>query len=319
MILRSMLFVPGDSERKLVKGAGSGADALVLDLEDAVAAERLPLARAMVREYLAGHRDRQARGRSCGCDAIRSRPTRRCPISRRSRAARPTASSLPKTTSAPMRVTLDHYLSALETREGVELGSIRIMAVATETPDCDVHARDFRRMQSAPGRDDLGRRGSFRRARERRPTRRCEGNLEFTYQPRALAMPRGWQSRRTSEPHRHGVHRFPRFRGSHEERAGSAPGGLHRQDRDSSGPGASHQRCIHAYSRRHRICEAGDRGIRLRLGRRNRGPRWQDAGHAASEAGTPSIDDSEAAIGFCSSCDSTNERTPARRRVSFCY
>ena len=37
-----MLFVPGDSERKLVKGAGSGADALVLDLEDAVAADRLP-------------------------------------------------------------------------------------------------------------------------------------------------------------------------------------------------------------------------------------------------------------------------------------
>ena len=61
MILRSMLFVPGDSERKLVKGAGSGADSLVLDLEDAVAAERLPLARTMVREYLAGaSRSRQA-------------------------------------------------------------------------------------------------------------------------------------------------------------------------------------------------------------------------------------------------------------------
>ncbi len=65
MILRSMLFVPGDSERKLVKGAGSGADSLVLDLEDAVAAERLPLARTMVREYLAAHRDR-TRQELCG-------------------------------------------------------------------------------------------------------------------------------------------------------------------------------------------------------------------------------------------------------------
>ena len=41
MILRSMLFVPGDSERKLAKGEGSGADALVLDLEDSVPAPRI--------------------------------------------------------------------------------------------------------------------------------------------------------------------------------------------------------------------------------------------------------------------------------------
>ena len=32
-----MLFVPGDSERKFAKAAGIGADALILDLEDAVA------------------------------------------------------------------------------------------------------------------------------------------------------------------------------------------------------------------------------------------------------------------------------------------
>ena len=40
MNLRSMLFVPGDSERKLAKVAGSQADALILDLEDAVAPDR---------------------------------------------------------------------------------------------------------------------------------------------------------------------------------------------------------------------------------------------------------------------------------------
>src|SRR5215469_7273780 len=56
--MRSFLFVPGDSERKLVKGAGSGADALVLDLEDAVAEERIDIARGMVREYLQSSRDR---------------------------------------------------------------------------------------------------------------------------------------------------------------------------------------------------------------------------------------------------------------------
>jgi citrate lyase beta subunit len=34
--MRSILFVPGDSERKLAKAAGAGADALALDLEDSV-------------------------------------------------------------------------------------------------------------------------------------------------------------------------------------------------------------------------------------------------------------------------------------------
>src|SRR5437016_5013963 len=53
MALRSLLFVPGDSERKLAKGESTGADALVLDLEDSVDVSRLPLARGMVREYLA--------------------------------------------------------------------------------------------------------------------------------------------------------------------------------------------------------------------------------------------------------------------------
>jgi citrate lyase subunit beta/citryl-CoA lyase len=49
---RSYLFVPGDSERKLEKAAASGADVLILDLEDSVAAERTSLARDMVRAFL---------------------------------------------------------------------------------------------------------------------------------------------------------------------------------------------------------------------------------------------------------------------------
>ena len=56
--LRSFLFVPGDSERKLAKGGASGADALILDLEDAVAASRTAIARRMVLEYLQGRPDR---------------------------------------------------------------------------------------------------------------------------------------------------------------------------------------------------------------------------------------------------------------------
>ena len=49
---RSWLFVPGDSERKLAKGESTGADILILDIEDSVSPARKPVARAMIREYL---------------------------------------------------------------------------------------------------------------------------------------------------------------------------------------------------------------------------------------------------------------------------
>ena len=45
MILRSLLFVPADSEKKLAKSKSSPADALILDLEDSVSAENRPKAR----------------------------------------------------------------------------------------------------------------------------------------------------------------------------------------------------------------------------------------------------------------------------------
>ena len=42
MIIRSFLFVPADSEKKLAKARACAADALILDLEDSVAAENRP-------------------------------------------------------------------------------------------------------------------------------------------------------------------------------------------------------------------------------------------------------------------------------------
>ena len=53
MKLRSLLFVPGDRADRFAKAAGSGADALILDLEDAVAASAKDAARAAVRDWLA--------------------------------------------------------------------------------------------------------------------------------------------------------------------------------------------------------------------------------------------------------------------------
>lgn len=54
--MRSMLFVPADSERKLAKALGSGADALILDLEDSVVPARRPAARALAAEFIGSAR-----------------------------------------------------------------------------------------------------------------------------------------------------------------------------------------------------------------------------------------------------------------------
>ena len=50
--MRSLLFVPGDSPKKQQKGLDCGADALILDLEDSVALDAKPQARAITLEFL---------------------------------------------------------------------------------------------------------------------------------------------------------------------------------------------------------------------------------------------------------------------------
>ena len=59
--MRSALFVPGDSERKMAKGLDSGADCLFVDLEDSVAASRKGFARDAARAFVADARQRPTR------------------------------------------------------------------------------------------------------------------------------------------------------------------------------------------------------------------------------------------------------------------
>ena len=53
--MRSLLFVPADSPRKLEKGLSSGADALILDLEDSVSIENKQAAREAAAAFLSRH------------------------------------------------------------------------------------------------------------------------------------------------------------------------------------------------------------------------------------------------------------------------
>jgi citrate lyase subunit beta/citryl-CoA lyase len=132
MKLRSFLFVPGDSERKLAKGLAGNADALVLDLEDAVSVERIDTARAMVREFLQAHRDRSRQQLWVRVNPIQT------DLALGDLAAimpgAPDGIMLPKSDSAAETITLGNYLSALEARDGLVAGSTRILPVATETP-----------------------------------------------------------------------------------------------------------------------------------------------------------------------------------------
>ncbi len=54
LLHRSLLFVPGDRPERFDKALGSGADGVIIDLEDAVAPERKPFAREALAEALTG-------------------------------------------------------------------------------------------------------------------------------------------------------------------------------------------------------------------------------------------------------------------------
>ena len=51
-IIRSFLFVPADSEKKLAKAGSLGADALILDLEDAVLPANKAIGRMRAADFL---------------------------------------------------------------------------------------------------------------------------------------------------------------------------------------------------------------------------------------------------------------------------
>ena len=59
--MKSWLFAPGDSEKKLAKAIASEADIALLDLEDSVAPENKPAARRLIAAVLAPLRNHRAK------------------------------------------------------------------------------------------------------------------------------------------------------------------------------------------------------------------------------------------------------------------
>ncbi len=125
---RSYLFVPADSERKLSRAADAGADAVILDLEDSVAAASRPTARDLARNYVEGKENVWVRinpidSADAELDLAEVMP------------AVPAGIVLPKSRGAEDLLLLAAKLDELEKQHGIEAGKTEVLAICTERPE----------------------------------------------------------------------------------------------------------------------------------------------------------------------------------------
>ena len=125
---RSFLFVPGDSVRKLEKAASAGADALILDLEDAVAPAAKPAARELVAAYLPGKSRVWVRVNPLHSEYWEADLEAVIP-------GQPAGIILPKPRHARDAVRLSECIDRLENHHNIAHGQTKIIALCTEDPE----------------------------------------------------------------------------------------------------------------------------------------------------------------------------------------
>ena len=130
--MRSLLFAPADSDRKLDKAFACGSDAVIIDLEDSVAPDSKPLARERAARFLAQTTGLTHRPRLLV--RINSLPSGLADADLDAVVpAAPDAILLPKSEGSATVVHLAAKLTAREAVHGVADGHIGIIAIATET------------------------------------------------------------------------------------------------------------------------------------------------------------------------------------------
>ncbi len=135
MPVRSWLFVPGDSEKKLSKAAGTGADAIILDLEDSVAYSNKQQARELAAAWLGTHRAQVTGGKRLGrwvrINSLDSRLWRDDLVA--VLPGSPDGIMLPKSAGPESVRQLAAELYELEGRCGLTAGSVKILPLVSET------------------------------------------------------------------------------------------------------------------------------------------------------------------------------------------
>jgi citrate lyase subunit beta / citryl-CoA lyase len=136
MFLRSWLFVPADSPKKLARAADTGADAVILDLEDAVAPDAKGQARVLAQDWLVAQRQLPQDERKVSpwvrinaISAIGWRDDLAAIM-----VGAPDGIVLPKVTGPDDLQQLAAELWELEDRVRIPSGSTRIVALVGETP-----------------------------------------------------------------------------------------------------------------------------------------------------------------------------------------
>ncbi|HEU6442949.1 MAG TPA: aldolase/citrate lyase family protein, partial [Microvirga sp.] len=129
--MRSLLFVPGDSRKKLDKALASGADTLLIDLEDSVDLNAKEEARCVAADFIAEHRPSPDRPRlfvrvnglttgliDADLDGVMK--------------VAPDGIVLPKSVGGADVAHLGAKLAVREAEFGLDDGATRILAIATE-------------------------------------------------------------------------------------------------------------------------------------------------------------------------------------------
>jgi citrate lyase subunit beta / citryl-CoA lyase len=131
--VRSLLFIPADDERKLAKGPATGADALILDLEDAVSESRKGAARGLASEFIKSSKAQQGRPtlyvRINALDTAHWQDDLAGIMS-----AGPDGILLPKARSGEDVHKLSIALHHAEEKTGTGKGATRIIVIASEVP-----------------------------------------------------------------------------------------------------------------------------------------------------------------------------------------
>ncbi len=123
---RALLFMPGDSERKIVKASTLDVDCIIMDLEDGVAWNKKEAARATISKALEtidfGSREKVVRINPVG-SGLEEADVKVTIVSN------PDAYVLPKVETPAQLIWLDKILSNLEKRCEYKQNSIRILAL----------------------------------------------------------------------------------------------------------------------------------------------------------------------------------------------